>query len=50
MCIVQYSVAYCFDGRLKNVSSKMFVQMTGPVFVQASGRGGRVKYVEAMLY
>ena len=50
MCSVQYSVVYYSDVTLKNVSRDMFVQMTGPVFVQAAGRGGIIKYVEAMLY
>ena len=45
---VQYSVVYCSDDTLKNVSREMFVQMTGPVFVQAAGSGGIFKYVMIM--
>ena len=46
---VQNSVVYCSDGTLKHVSSEMFVQMTGPVFVQTAGRGDIFKYVKVML-
>ena len=50
MCSVQYSVVYYSDVTLKNVSRDMFVQMTGPVFVQAPGRVGIYKYAKIMLW